>query len=113
MNYEIDAKNKSLGRLAGEIALILQGKKNPKYNPMLEGDDSVVVKNVSKIDISPKKAKQKIYYSHTTQIGHLKKRSMEMILDKFGPAEVLRRSVMGMMPKNRLRARRIKKLIIK
>ncbi len=112
MNYEVDAKNKSLGRLAGEIALILQGKKNPKYNPMLEGNDGVIVKNISKIAISSKKAKQKIYYSHNTQLGHLKEKSMEMILDKFGPAEVLRRSVMGMLPKNKLRARRIKKMII-
>ncbi len=112
MNYEIDAKNKSVGRLAGEIAVILQGKKNPKYNPRLEGEDSVTIKNIAKIAISSKKAKQKIYYSHNTQLGHLKEKSMEMILAKFGPAEVLRRSVMGMLPKNRLRIKRIKKLVI-
>lgn len=112
MNYEINAKNKSIGRLAGEIAIILQGKKSPKYNPRLEGEDSVVVKNIAKVSISSKKAKQKIYYSHNTQLGHLKEKSMEMILDKFGPGEVLRRSVMGMLPKNKLRIRRIKKLVI-
>jgi len=112
MIYTIDAKNKSLGRLAGEIAVILQGKKSPKYNPRLEGEDGVIVKNIVKIAISSKKAKQKIYYSHNTQLGHLKEKSMEMILHKFGPAEVLRRSVMGMLPKNRLRIKRIKKLVI-
>ncbi|OGM89384.1 50S ribosomal protein L13 [Candidatus Wolfebacteria bacterium RBG_13_41_7] len=112
MNYEIDAKNKSLGRLAGEIAVILQGKKNPKYNPRLEGEDSVIVKNIARVAINSKKAKQKVYYHHNTQLGHLKERTMEMILDKFGPAEVLRRSVMGMLPKNRLRVKRMKKLVI-
>jgi len=114
MQYTLDAKNKSVGRLAGEIALILQGKKNPKYEPRFEGDDCVVVKNVARLAITAKKAKQKIYYRHTTQLGHLKEKSMKMILEKkgMGPAEVLRRSVMGMLPKNRLRARRMKKLVI-
>jgi len=55
---------------------------------------------------------EKIYYRHTTQIGHLKERTLQMIWEKKGPAEVLRRAVMGMLPKNKLRAKRIKKLII-
>jgi len=114
MIYTIDAKNKPLGRLAGEIAVILQGKKNPNYNPRLEGDDEVVVKNIGRIGITAKKAKQKIYYRHTTQLGHLKEKTMQMILDKkgMGPAEVLRRSVMGMLPKNKLRVKRMKRLVI-
>ena len=112
MNYKIDAANKSLGRLASEIAVILQGKKNANYNPRLEGEDSVVVKNVAQIKITAKKLKQKKYYRHTTQIGHLKERTLEQIWQKKGPAEVLRRTVLGMLPKNKLRIKRIKRLVI-
>jgi large subunit ribosomal protein L13 len=112
MKYTIDATNKKFGRLASEIAVILQGKKNPKYEPRLEGDDEVVVKNISKAEISVKKAKQRIYYRHTTQIGHLKERSLEMFMQKKGPAALLRKMVMGMLPKNKLRIKRIKKLVI-
>ncbi|MEK7553360.1 MAG: 50S ribosomal protein L13 [Patescibacteria group bacterium] len=112
MEYTIDATNKKFGRLASEIAVILQGKKNPKYEPRLEGDDNVIVKNISKAEISSKKTKQRIYYRHTTQIGHLKEQSLEMLIEKKGPAAALRKMVMGMLPKNRLRIKRIKKLII-
>ena len=82
MEYTIDATNKKFGRLASEIAVILQGKKNPKYEPRLEGDDNVIVKNISKAEISSKKTKQRIYYRHTTQIGHLKEQSLEMLIEK-------------------------------
>ncbi|MBN2197649.1 50S ribosomal protein L13 [Candidatus Wolfebacteria bacterium] len=112
-NYTIDATNKKFGRMASEIALILQGKKNPDYQPRLEGEDTVIVENIDKIFIDSKKAEQKIYYSHTTQIGHLKKIRMDEMLEKKGPAEVLRRAVMGMLPKNRLKSKRMKRLIIK
>jgi len=112
MQYTIDAADKSLGRLASEIAVILQGKKNPKYEPRLEGEDGVIVKNIDKIKVTGKKFKQKIYYRHTTQIGHLKQRTMKQVWQKNGAAEILRLAVMRMLPKNRLRAKRIKKLII-
>jgi large subunit ribosomal protein L13 len=112
MNYEIDATNKSVGRLASEIAVILQGKKNPKYEPRNSGEDGVVVKNVDRIKIAAKKLKQKVYYRHTTQIGHLKKQTLEQVLEKKGVKEVLRRAVMQMLPKNKLRNKRIKRLIM-
>ncbi len=112
MLYTIDATDKKFGRLASEIAVILQDKKNPKYQPRLEGEDTIIVKNIGKISVSGKKTKQKIYYRHTTQIGHLKKQTMEQALEKKGPAEVLRRAVMGMLPKNRLRDKRMKRLTI-
>ncbi|HDH31452.1 MAG TPA: 50S ribosomal protein L13 [Candidatus Wolfebacteria bacterium] len=111
-NITIDAKNKKLGRLASKIALILQGKDSPKYEPRLEGDNQVIIKNIDKIEISGKKFKDKVYYHHTTQIGHLKKQTLQQIWEKNGPAEVLRRAVMGMLPKNKLQAKRIKKLVI-
>lgn len=112
MNYTIDAINKSVGRLASEIAVILQGKKSPKYEPRLESENRVIVKNINKVKITGKKFKQKIYYRHTTQIGHLKQQTLEMLWQKKGPAEVLRLAVMRMLPKNKLRVKRMKRLII-
>src|SRR3989304_1448085 len=112
MQYTIDATNKKLGRLASEIAVILQGKKNPKYEPRLEGEDKVIVKNIDKLEINPKKMEQKIYYRHTTQIGHLKEQSLRLFLEKKGPAGVLRKVVREMLPENKLRIRRMKRLII-
>jgi len=112
MEYTIDAKNKKLGRLASEIAVILQGKKSVKYEPRLEGKDKVVVKNISQMEVTGMKMKQKKYYHHTTQIGHLKTKTLQMVWEKKGPAEILRHTVMGMLPKNRLQIKRIKRLTI-
>lgn len=112
MDYTIDATNKKIGRLASEAAVILQGKKNPKYEPRLEGEDKVIVKNIKNVDISHKKSQQRIYYRHTTQIGHLKEQSLKMLIEKKGPAAALKKMVMGMLPKNKLQIKRIKRLII-
>ncbi len=112
MNITIDAKNKKLGRLASKIAVILQGKNSPEYEPRLEGGNQVVVKNIGEMEVSGKKFKNKVYYSHTTQIGHLKEQTLRDLWEKRGPAEVLRRAVFGMLPKNKLQAKRMKKLII-
>lgn len=112
MQYTIDAKNKKIGRLASEIAVILQGKRSAKYEPRLEGEDGVVVKNIAQLDIAAKKTEGKVYYSHTGRIGRLKERTMKMVIEKKGPAEILRRTVKGMLPKNKLLAKRMKKLII-
>lgn len=111
MDYTIDAKNKRLGRLATEIAVILQGKKNPGYEPRLEGEDRVIVKNVDKIVLTGRKIKQKVYYKHTGPLGHLKVRKFEDVFSK-KPAWVLRHAVRLMLPKNRLSAKRMRRLII-
>lgn len=112
MDYLIDAKNKKLGRLASEIAVILQGKKNLNYEPKMSGADWVRVKNVDKIVVSGKKERQKIYYHQTPgYIGHLKKRTYREVFEK-DPAKVLRLAVLRMLPKNRLRIKRMKRLII-
>ncbi len=109
--YTFDAKNKRLGRLASEIAIVLQGKKNPSYNPKDEGSDTVVVKNASKIVLTGRKAQQKMYYRHAGALGHLKETKFE---DRFAkdPAWVLRHAVRLMLPKNRLNVKRLKRLKI-
>src|SRR3989344_6295121 len=112
MDYFVDVKGQKSGRLASEIALILQEKKNPNYETRLEGEDRVLVKNISKVSLSQKKAEQRIYYRHTTQIGHLKKQTLAELIEKKGTAEALRKIVREMLPENKLRIRRMKKLII-
>lgn len=110
MDHIIDAKNKRLGRLASEIAVILQGKKSPKYEPRLVGSDKVILKNFREVTVSGKKTKEKIYYRHTGYVGHLKKRSFEEAFLK-SPERVIREAVRRMLPKNTLNNRRLKNLV--
>ena len=109
-DHHLDAKNKILGRLATEVALILQGKKNPRYNPRLLGSDRVYLKNYRDIAISGNKAVQKIYHHHTGYVGHLKEKRFEEAMAK-DPKWVIRQAVRRMLPKNFLNARRMKRLI--
>ncbi|MEK7089921.1 MAG: 50S ribosomal protein L13 [Patescibacteria group bacterium] len=111
MHYELDAKNKKLGRLASEIAIILQGKKSPNYTPRVEGVDTVSVKNIKSIELTGKKPLQKMYYKHGGPLGHLKETKFENAFEK-NPAWVLRRAVRLMLPKNKLSARRMKRMKI-
>lgn len=112
MEYRIDAKNKKLGRLASEIAAILQGKKSVYYDPRLAGGDQVIVENVEALAVSGKKMEEKRYYRHTGYMGHLKSKTLDQVFQK-DPAKVLRRAVTRMLPKNFLKDKRIKRLIIK
>lgn len=112
MDYIIDAKNQNMGRLATEIATILQGKKSPNYEPRLAGEDRAIVKNIDGMTISGKKETDKVYYRHTGYMGGLKEATYEEVVAKKGKQEVLRRAVMRMLPKNRLQILRIKRLII-
>jgi large subunit ribosomal protein L13 len=110
MDHVIDAKNKRLGRLASEIAVILQGKKTPKYEPRLVGSDRVILKNFREVTVSGKKTKDKIYYRHTGYAGHLKERSYEEAFAK-SPENVIRAAVRRMLPKNFLNQKRMNRLV--
>jgi large subunit ribosomal protein L13 len=110
MDYIIDAKNKKLGRLCSEIALILQGKKNPKYNPRLVGDDRVILKNYKEISFDEYKLKNKKYYHHTGYVGNLKVKTLEQVWSK-NPKKVILECVRKMLPKNKLNSRRLKNII--
>lgn len=112
MDHIIDAKNKRLGRLASEIAMILQGKNSVRYNPKDAGTDRVVVENIADVVLTGRKPTQKVYYRHAGKLGHLKENKFKDVFAK-KPGWVLRHSVNSMLPKNRLRAKRIKRLIIK
>lgn len=105
----IDAKGKSLGRLASQIAILLQGKHKPEWKPHLDIGDFVVVKNIKEVKITGKKMAQKKYYHHSGYPGGLKETPLEKLFQQ-KPGEVLRKAVMGMLPKNKLRRNFIKRL---
>ncbi len=105
----IDAKEKVLGRLASEIAQLLQGKNKPYYVPHLDCGDYVVVINAKDVRVTGNKRKAKVYYSHSNFPGGLKTVSFEELWKK-NPEEIVRKAVWGMMPKNRLGRQMIKKL---
>ena len=107
--HTIDANGKVLGRLATKIAVILRGKQKPDFAPYKDIGDVVVVKNAEKIRITGKKIEQKKYYHHSGYLGGLKEKPLKTIL-KEEPSEALRKAVFGMLPKNKLRARMIKRL---
>jgi large subunit ribosomal protein L13 len=107
----IDARNKVLGRLASEIATLLSGKHKIEFQPNLDLGDFVIVKNVEKIKIPRKKIEQKKYYRYSGYPGGLKEITLKKLFEK-NPGEVLRKAVLGMLPKNKLRKKRIKRLKI-
>lgn len=113
MNKEIiiDANGKILGRLASEIAGLLRGKNKADFLPYKMPKVIVRVKNIDKIKLTGKKAKQKIYIHHTGYPGGLKVRTYEEEIKK-DPGRALRFAVLGMLPKNRQRPKIIKNLII-
>ncbi|MBC7248808.1 MAG: 50S ribosomal protein L13 [Anaerolineae bacterium] len=107
--FVVDAEGKTLGRLASEIAKILKGKHKPIYSPHLDVGDFVIVINADKIHVTGRKRDQKFYYRHSGYPGGLKKISLRDQLAKH-PTRVLEAAVRGMLPKNRLGRRMIKKL---
>ena len=109
--HTIDAVDKALGRLSTQIAILLRGKQKSDFVPYEDMGDFVVVKNVDKIKITGKKREKKIYYRHTAYLGGLKKTPLKKMLER-DPARVLKMAVLGMLPRNRLRARQIKRLRI-
>ncbi|CAM0885599.1 unnamed protein product [Alopecurus aequalis] len=106
-----DAKGQVLGRLASQIATVLQGKDKPTYAPHVENGDMCIVINAKDISVTGRKMTDKIYYWHTGYIGHLKERRLKDQMAK-DPTEVIRKAVMRMLPRNRLRDFRDRKLRI-
>ncbi|KAJ5790785.1 uncharacterized protein N7518_007796 [Penicillium psychrosexuale] len=101
---------RSLGRLASSIALVLMGKNKPIFDPSTDCGDYVVVVGCHDLKTTGKKRFQKKYYTHTTRPGSLKSMTMDQMFAKWGGGEVLRRAVRGMLPKNRLKDARLARL---
>lgn len=100
----------SLGRLASRIATILMGKHKPIWDPSTDCGDYVVVTNCAALYTTGMKKYRKTYYRHNTRPGSLRSVTMDVLMEKFGGAEVLRKAVSGMLPKNRLRQKRLARL---
>lgn len=111
--YIIDASGKKLGRIASEVASILIGKASPDFQKNKVADVKVEVINSSKLDISEKKARTKIYTNYSGYPGGLKKKTLSEIATKNGFAGVLEKAVTGMIHNNRLKKEMLKNLIIK
>ena len=99
--YIIDATDKVLGRLSTEVANTLRGKNKPTYTPHVDTGDHVIIINAKNVKVTGNKAKDKMYYKHTGYIGNLKSINFEK-LNAERPEEILRKSIKGMLPKNKL-----------
>ena len=107
--HKIDATDKPLGRLAVEIAVILRGKHKPSFLPYLDKGDYVEIFNTDKMKITGKKMEQKKYFHHSGYLGGIKQKSLKELFMR-DSREVLKKAVFGMLPKNKLRAKMIKRL---
>ena len=107
--YLVDATNKTLGRLASQLATRLRGKHKAAYTPHVDTGDHIVVINADKIRVTGRKLTDKLYHHHTGYLGNLKTTSLEKLLDKH-PERVIEFAVKGMLPKNPLGRKMFKKL---
>ncbi|MEL7430945.1 MAG: 50S ribosomal protein L13 [Chlamydiota bacterium] len=107
--YLFDAKGKTLGRFASEIAKVLRGKHKPNFTPNQDTGDGVIVINVEEILVTGNKKAQKNYYRHSGHVGQLKEIPYAVMLQK-KPEYILEHAVKGMLPKTKLGRAQIKKM---
>ena len=105
----LDATDKPLGRLASEAARLLRGKHKPIFTPHVDTGDYVIVINADKVILTGKKLDQKIMYKHTGYPGGLKETPYHRLLAE-KPERAVEAAVRGMLPKNRLGRKMIKKM---
>ena len=97
----VDATDKTLGRLASEVAKRLRGKHKPEFTPHMDTGDHIIVVNAEKIKVTGRKLEDKMYYRHTGYIGNLKSISLGKLMEKH-PERAIENAVRGMMPRNSL-----------
>ena len=107
--FIVDAEGETLGRLASRIATILRGKHKPIYNPAVDTGDYVIVVNAEKIHTTGQRLDQKKYYSHSGYPGSLKEKTLREMLET-NPDRVVQQAVRGMLPKNVLGRKMVRKL---
>jgi len=105
----MDASDQVLGRLASEAARILRGKHKPEYTPYLDIGDFVVIVNADRVKLTGSKLDEKKYYRHSGRPGNLKVETARERLEKY-PERVIQAAVWGMLPKNRLGRKLLRKL---
>lgn len=107
--HVVDARGQVLGRLASRVARLLMGKHKVRYTPSLDCGDHVVVLNAARVRLTGRKLEQKMYRWHTGYPGGLKEIKAGHLFNQ-KPDQVVREAILGMLPKNKLRKRRAKKL---
>ena len=109
--YLVDATDKTLGRLAAEVAKVLRGKNKPTFTPNMDTGDYVIVINASKVKVTGKKLDQKIYYHHSDFVGGMKEATLREMMQKH-PERVIEHAVKGMLPKGALGRQMYRKLFV-
>ena len=109
--YVIDAKGKSLGRVAAKAAVMLRGKHKATYTPHVDCGDNIIIINAKEVALTGNKLEQKIYYNHSGYTGGLRKRTAKVMRENY-PIEMVERAVKGMLPKGRLGRQMYKKLFV-
>ena len=104
----VDASGCSLGRLASEVSVLLRGKHKPIFTPHIDTGDFVIVINAKNIYLSGKKQTDKKYFSHSGFFGSLKQKTAQDLLG----SQMIQKAVAGMLPKNKMRKKLLKKLKI-
>lgn len=107
--YVVDATDKTLGRMATEIANRLRGKHKPEYTPHVDTGDYIVVVNAEKVKVTGNKTTDKMYYHHTGYPGGIRSISFEKLQEK-APERIIQQAVKGMMPRNKLSRAMLSKL---
>jgi len=105
----LDATDKIPGHVAAAAAHVLRGKHKTSFSPHQLCGDHVIVLNVEKLQIHPKKSINKLYRSHSGYLGHLKTKTLGKLMEET-PEEVIRRAVYGMLPRTRLRLQIMKRI---
>jgi large subunit ribosomal protein L13 len=105
----LDATDQVLGRLASEAARLLRGKHKPEFTPFLDTGDFVVIVNAERVRLTGNKIDDKVYYRHSGRPGSLKSETVRERLAK-KPEKVIEAAVWGMLPKNRLGRKLLRKL---
>ena len=107
----VDAKDRTLGRLASALASRLRGKHTPEYTPNADLGDYIVVINANKINVTGDKLNQKKYFKHSGYPGGIKSKSLNKVIEN-SPEDAIRMAVKGMLPKNKLGKKMLTKLKI-
>lgn len=107
--YVVDAEGMVLGRLASQVAAVLRGKNKPIFTPHVDTGDHVIIINADKVILTGNKLDDKIYYHHTGYVGHMKETPYRKLMAE-KPEFVVKKAIVGMLPKGPLGRKMAKKL---
>jgi len=110
-NHHLDASQYTAGRLASKVSRLLMGKYRTNWQPHIDFIDTVTIDNIKEVKFTGKKPAQKMYYRVSGYLGGIKKENLETAFAK-DPKKLFSKIVANMLPRNRLRAKRLKRLKI-